>query len=54
MEWYEIIGLAFCVILGAFIRNYVYENKYKWRNDSWKGKGDKRKIFNFLKTLDLF
>jgi len=29
MEWYEIIGLVICLVIGAFIRDYVYRNKYK-------------------------
>jgi len=38
MEWYEIVSLVVASIIGLFIRDYVYKNKYKWRNDSWKNR----------------
>lgn len=37
MEWYEIIIFAVVVIIGAFIRGKIYENKKNmYHNDSWK------------------
>lgn len=37
MEWYEIIIFAVAVIIGAFIRGKIYENKKNmYHNNSWK------------------
>lgn len=38
MEWWKIIGLAIVIVFGAFVRGYIYRNKYRWRNDSWGNK----------------
>jgi membrane protein YdbS with pleckstrin-like domain len=35
MEWWAEIGLAVIVVLGVVARNFIYKNKYRWRNDSW-------------------
>lgn len=38
MEWWEIIGLAILIVIGAIARNAIYKDKYRWMNDSWKNK----------------
>jgi membrane protein YdbS with pleckstrin-like domain len=38
MEWWEIIGLVIVVVAGAIVRNFIYKNKYRWWNDSWRSR----------------
>jgi membrane protein YdbS with pleckstrin-like domain len=38
MEWWEIIGMAIVIVIGAIIRNFIYRDKYRWWNDRWKNK----------------
>jgi len=45
MKWYEIVMAITVIIIGAYIRNKVYEHKRNhFKNDSWKNRR-KWKIF---------
>lgn len=38
MKWYEILGMIFIVIAGAWLRGKMYENRHKFfsgYNESW-------------------
>ena len=38
MEWWEVIGLVVCLVVGAYIRDFVNRNKYRWWDDGGKGR----------------
>lgn len=39
MEWYEIVVIVPIVILGAYLRGKIYDNKNGYhKNDDWKYK----------------
>lgn len=39
MQWYEILLAIPVIIIGAYIRGKIYENKKNYfKNDSWKNR----------------
>ncbi len=39
MEWYEILAIIPIIIVGAYLRGKIYDNKNGYRrNDDWKKK----------------
>lgn len=58
MQWYEILLASPIIIIGAYIRGKIYENKRNYfKNDSW----EKRKknngilfLFLYVKILIIF